>query len=132
MESPFYFLYEIDGTSSERVNSSPTKHNLSLLVYMYLTFLTNYTLINVFPKHPGERGQNGFMALAHKLRKCLAKVRSCFLQVVMRYLAEHVMYLMCTYIVDEIVNKSIMSINRGELASNKVPFFISIPWHIFL
>lgn len=62
---------------------------------MQLSIITNDVMFVVFLEHAVEGRENRFIADVDQFWKCLAKCCSCFLQVVVRYLGEKMVDLVC-------------------------------------
>jgi len=89
-------------------------------------------LLRKLLEHAHERRQNGVIAAAYEVRKRPPEMLGCLLEVVMWYAGEHVMHLMGADGVDDVVNDSVVAVDRGQLAAHEVPPFVRVPRRVDL
>ena len=83
-------------------------------------------------EHAHERRQNGFVRATHEMRECSPEVSGRLLEVVVWNAGEHVMHLVSSDAVDDVVNCSIVAVDGGELAAHEVPAFVGVPRRVHL
>ena len=97
---------------------------------MLLDVFVNDILPLVLMEHAHKRWQNRLVAEAYQVWKSLAEGRCRLLEVIMRYQAEHVMHLVGSDRVDDIVNDAVVTVDGGELSADEVPSLVGVPWSV--
>jgi len=89
-------------------------------------------LLRKLLEHAHESRQNGVVAAAYEVWKCAPEMLGRLLKVVVWYASEHVMHLMRPDGVDNVVNDSIVAVDRGQLAAHEVPPIVRVPRRVDL
>ena len=86
----------------------------------------------VFQEHPDEGRKDRLVASADQFRKRLAEVTRGEFEAVVRDLGKHMVHLVGTDAVDDVVDDTVVAIDGGKLALDEVPVGVGKPGYVEL
>ncbi len=104
----------------------------SLLIQVHFRILIHRHLSHILAKHPEKRRQDRLLACANELRERFPEMHRRFLQVIVRDAREHMVHLVSTDAVDDVMHDPVVPVDGGELATDEVPLVVSVPRDVHL
>src|SRR6218665_473929 len=99
----------------------------SLLIVMNLCVVVDYRLLVKLQVHANIRRQNRFITDPYQFWESLSEAPRGRFQVVVGNFREHVMHLVRTDAVQNVMNKAVMAVDGGELPTDEIPLAVCVP-----